>query len=283
MFGYRKILPVPGFIGEGNDPGEPPLQIWVTLDQLVVNEDYQRDLSKQAMKAICKMAQTWDWGKFTSPNVAPTDYEGVYELVDGQRTAIAAATNGKIEKIPVLLSKANLLKDKASNFIGINNSRIPLTRAAIFTAELAAQDETAISVECALSETGARILTVPPTKNIFKVGDTMAIGALKNIVLSKNADRLKRLLSVAVGGEAAPISANLLKALNLCLPNEEDPELDKVLTKYLKDQGVDRLDVLAKNMTSAGKRSFETLSDMLSDRLKIPKRAGVSNKMYRKK
>lgn len=282
LFGYRKIEPLKDLKEKSRDPGEPPESILVSPSQLVINEDYQRELSKSALKHILKMAENWDWGKFTSLSIAKTDYPDIYEVVDGQRSAIAAATNGHIKLLPALLSKSNSLKTNASNFIGINDSRIPLTRGAIYAAEIAAQDETAISVECALSETGARLLTVPPVNNIFKIGDTMSVSALKALVNKKGQPRLIRILNIAVKGEAAPITANLIKAIDVALPDEVNDTLDISLQNHLKNKGTDRLEFLAKSMTLSTKRAYETLADNLSDMLKIPRRAGIVSKAKKK-
>lgn len=270
MFGYRKILPLENRKGVVTIPGPMPEIIYVRPDQLVINEDYQRELSEAAKKHILSLATNWDWGSFTALSIAKTEVENIYEVVDGQRTAIAAMTNGNIELLPALLSSADTLQRKAKDFVGINTSRVPLTRFAIYNAELAAQDETCIEVECALSETNCKLLGVPPMKNIFKPGDTMAISTLKSIVINKGQARLKRLLNIARQGNAAPVTSNLIKALDLCIPTTLSDSLDKNCISIFLNVGAMRFEMLAKNKTPPGRRTYETLADLIGARLELP-------------
>lgn len=275
MSELRRVAPMAGVRG-CPDPGRAPEIIYPRLDQLVVNEEYQRGLSKASARAIARMANAWDWSSFKTPNVAATEEPDVFEIIDGQHTAIAAATNGNILILPCLLVPASTLKEKAAGFLGVNLHKIGLTRQAIYNAQLAAGDEVATSVQVALNASGCRILAMPPPEGRYAIGDIMAISTLVQLCKAKGGTRLKRLLTVAKEAGAAPVSSSLLKALDTCLPRDADPETVAKVAGVLRNQGASRLEIIAKSRTPAGEVAFITFADMLSEMARLPmKRLGT--------
>lgn len=274
MTGYRPVVKLANFDDEGNNPGPAPRIINLRVDQLVINEEYQRDLSKNSLDQIRRMARVFDWRSYKALSVAPTDHPDIFEVVDGQHTAIAAVTNGYVKELPCLLQSSSDLRDKAASFIGINTSRIALTPAAIFNAKVAAQDNIAIAVTCAMSAAGVRLLTLPPNNYRFSTGDTMAISTLQEIAKKRGEERLTTILKTAVAGEAAPCSAVLIRALDLCLPLE--PELLKIYQKPVADvvrrNGAARMEAVARSTTPPGERAYATLADTLADKAGLPRR-----------
>jgi hypothetical protein len=263
MSEYRKIVSIEG-VGPCDDPGRAPEIIYPTLDQLVVNEEYQRGLSKASYRQIKRMAREWDWSSFKAPNIAKTDDPKVFEVIDGQHTAIAAASNGNIVIIPCLLVPAESLKQKAKSFLGINMAKIGLTSAAIYNAKLAAGDEVATTVQVALNAANCRLLAVPPQSGKYLIGDTMAVGTMGQIAKQKGGTRLKRLLTISKEAGGAPIPSMLLKALDLALPRDCDPAIAARVTQVLGGQGIGRLEIIARSRTPKGARAYETLADMIS-------------------
>lgn len=271
MQGYRPIVALDEKV-VGNIPGAAPEIQFLEPRQLVINDDYQREISKAGRRQIKKMASGWDWASFKAPSVARTEDPNLFEVVDGQHTAIAAATNGNIPFLPCLIMGAETLAQKASGFLGINQSRIALTPAAIYAAQVAAQDDAAIMVECAMSDAKVTLLALPPAKGVYMVGDTMAIGTMLTIARARGQDRLTTLLRIGVAARAMPISSALLKALDIALPLDPSPEIANRVVAVLGGQGVSRLEMIAKNRTPHGKRGFETLADMISDFAKMPEK-----------
>lgn len=255
---------------ECNIAGEDPEIIWVALNRLFISDDYQRDLAQPSMMMIRRIALNWDWNKFKVLSLAPSPIEGYYEVVDGQHSAIAALTNGSIKLLPGCLNKSPHLKEKAEGFIGINKNRIRLSPNAIFNAQIAAQDENAVSVYIALQSCGIKILDVPPYKNAWKVGETMALASIQGIYTRGDMTFLKRVLSICTRAECAPIGATLLKALADVLP-KKDTTWDDQIVRYIQAQNSDRLEILAKGRTSKGDKVHETLANMIRISIGIPK------------
>lgn len=271
MNGFRKIAPLPDKI-VGNEPGPAPEIAFLEPRQLVVNDDYQRDLSRSGIRQIKGMAANWDWSSFKAPNVARTEDPDVFEVVDGQHTAIAAASNGNIPFLPCLIMDAETVAQKAKGFIGINTNRLALTPVAIYTARVAAQEEDAIAVECAMSEAKVSLLALPPANGAYLPGDTQAIGSMIAIAKARGQARLTALLKVGVAARAAPLSSCLLKALDIALPLDASPDIVNRVVAILGGQGVSRFEMIAKNRTAHGRRTYETLADMIADYAKLPEK-----------
>ena len=89
------------------------------------DEEYQRELSSKSIRQIRKIAANWDWSAFKAPSVARTDDPDLYEVVDGQHTAIAAATNGNVGFLPCLLMDADTLAQQWFDLWGIGTMRKP--------------------------------------------------------------------------------------------------------------------------------------------------------------
>lgn len=259
-------------VGQCPNPGAAPEIVHLTLAQLVVNDDYQRGLSKSSLSRIRKMAKEWSWNSYKAVSVAATDDPNLYEVVDGQHTAMAAASNGHVHILPCLLMSAETIAEKAKGFVGINTAKVSLTKANIYKAQVAAEDPTALMVHRALQATECRVLEMPPTKGKYAVGDTMAIGTLLSIAQTRGEERLTTLLEMCKAGGCIPIGSKTLKALNLALPLEAKAlaAAKPKLVMIIKGQGAARLEMIANSRTMAGGRDYETLADMLADMAKLP-------------
>lgn len=123
MSTMRKIAPMnmPDITPGGADMAEPKFERANPAD-LLVDEGYQRNLSERSVKLIRKIVSHWDWRTFMPPVVVRTKL-GMH-VIDGQHTAIAAATHPKIKDIPVMVVKADEVADRARAFLGRNRDRI---------------------------------------------------------------------------------------------------------------------------------------------------------------
>src|SRR4051812_38737643 len=104
MSGLRKITPLdlPHRDAAELVDRKPMLQ-WVKPTELYVDETYQRDLSRKSLSLIKKLAKEFDWSHFKPPIVVQAGRE--QHIIDGQHTAIAAATVG-VPTIPIFVVHA---------------------------------------------------------------------------------------------------------------------------------------------------------------------------------
>jgi hypothetical protein len=111
----------------------------VAPESLLVDETYQRRMSAKGARLVRTIAMTWSWRKFNPPTVVEVE-QGRYHVIDGQHTAIAAASRGDIKTIWVKVVDASTIAEQAATFVGINRDRIAVSNNDVFYAEIAAGD-----------------------------------------------------------------------------------------------------------------------------------------------
>ncbi len=200
----------------------PPKLAWLALDQLVVDESYQRGLSNKSLMMIRKIVSTWSWSAFKPLSVA-RNADGLYEVIDGQHTAIAAATHGAIETLPCVVLTLDHVADRAAAFVEINTNRISLTPFAVHRARVAAGDEIAVGIDQVLADTGFELAETYSSKSLYSAKDGQpdnvltGIGTLHKIVRNGGLPRLRRLLTIARDADWKPLPVQVLKGLDLAL------------------------------------------------------------------
>lgn len=198
---------------DGVEPGalktSGPIYEWVDPTELLVDEAYQRGLSSRSLKLIRRIVASWDWRKFKPPVVALTA-RGL-EVIDGQHTAIAAASHPGIEKIPVGIVDAAELRDRAAAFIGQNRDRLGITAMQLHVAAVQAGDEEAMTIEQVTRRAGVTLLKASRTDG-WNPGESMAVNAIKALIERRGAMKARMVLEVLVKSGVAPIKAQAIKA-----------------------------------------------------------------------
>ena len=203
--------------------GSLPVFELVAPDELLVDEVYQRELSQRSQSLIHRIVSSFSWDRFKPPVVA-RNAEGRLEVIDGQHTAIAAASHPGIDRIPVMVVEAETVADRARAFVGHNRDRLGITATQLHYSALAAGDPEAVAVQQACDAAGVRILKMSPGHDAFKPRDTMAVAAISKLVSQRGPDRAAEVLQVLVDAEACPISADGVKAIDLLLHEPEYAE-----------------------------------------------------------
>lgn len=220
MSEYRAIrrMNMPDIEPGGADMPEPRFERAKPTD-LMVDETYQRNLSERSVKLIRKIVANWDWRTFMPPVVVRTK-EGLH-VIDGQHTAIAAASHPKIIDIPVMVVRAEQVQDRAKTFLGRNRDRISVTPNQLHAAAVAAGDDTAVTIKQVCDRAGIRILKQPPGAASFRAGDTLAISTIASLVNRRGALRARQVLEVLGQAKLAPVPAALIKAVEQLLLDKE--------------------------------------------------------------
>lgn len=217
---HRPIAPIEinGF-EPGGTPRALPIFEWVEPGTLLVDAGYQRDSSERSLKLVRKIVAGWDWAKFKSPVAVLTD--AGLELIDGQHTAIAAATHPAVEKIPVMIIEAPERADRAGAFISHNRDRIAVTRTQLHTAAIAAGEEEALAVQRVCAEAGVTVLRVQPGAGRYPPGTTMSVVAIAALIKSRGEIPTVKVLSCLARGELAPINQTHIRAADVLLNDAE--------------------------------------------------------------
>lgn len=221
-----KPMMAPG-VEPGMAPTGKPEFLWIDPQTLLVDDTYQRELSRASLDLIYKIIRRWDWARFKPPVVALTA-DG-YEVIDGQHTAIAAASHPELDTIPVMVVGAPEHADRARAFVGHNKDRLLLGPVSIHYANLAAGDEDALTLQQVCDRAGVTLLRYPPGNGVFKPGETIAIRAITALINRHGALGARIVLQVLAEAHCAPVRADGMKAVEALL---YDPEYkDQVQAK----------------------------------------------------
>jgi hypothetical protein len=209
---------------------ERPRFIDIEPRQLWVDDTYQRSLAEKSIRLIRDIVRNWDWRNYKPPVVTKTPTGG-YHVIDGQHTAIAAASHPKIKLIPVMLVEAETVQERASAFIGQNTNRVAMTTIQLFRAAVAAGDEDAMTVQQVCDRARVEIVLNPHVHP--KPRRTMAVSALKSLARRRGAMVARQILEAVADSGISPIGIIHLRAAEILVRELDDaltlPELIAVL------------------------------------------------------
>tara|TARA_R110002020_G_scaffold185004_2_gene382479 strand:+ start:592 stop:1251 length:660 start_codon:yes stop_codon:yes gene_type:complete len=191
----------------------PPTMVLLRPESLVVDERYQRNLSERSLRLIRKIVTGWDWRAFKPPVVVMVGDE--MHVVDGQHTAIAAATHPMIEEIPVMVVAAAEMADRAIAFVKHNRDRITATPTQLHYALIEAGDEEAMTIAAVCEQVGVRVLKNPPANTSFAAGDTVAVATMHAIMNRHYRIGLRKVLEICANAKLAPVSQAAMLAVEI--------------------------------------------------------------------
>lgn len=233
----RRIVPM---VLPGIEPavvaGEKPVLKWINPTDLFVDGTYQRNLSKKSISLIKQMVGSFAWNRMKPP-ICVLD-KGKHHVVDGQHTAIAAATIG-IPEIPIFVVAAATLDERARAFVGHNTDRITVSPINIYNALLAAGDEDALDVERVCKRAGIRIREINQT-SVIAEGDTKAIGLIRRMIAVHGVVKARKVLECLVKAKLKPVSGAAILAAQgiICSAAHGDIDLE-ILTAAVRVEGDD--------------------------------------------
>jgi len=239
----------------------------VKPSDLRVEAAYQRDLSGKSIKLIRKIVTSWDWAKFKPPICAETA-DGLV-VIDGQHTAIAAATHGGISEIPVLVTKANLIERRAEAFVSHNRDRLAMTPAQIFYGDAAARNGEAVAVLNCVVRAGATIPRHAVGVKIAKPGEISAVGIVRKMYRSAGPTLLTRALSISVQARVAPISHTVINALWMILTEERHQYVAKLSDDVIAGALASITDIERSAESAAagtGRSRFTAAAEIIADK-----------------
>ena len=196
---------------------EKPEFEWVDPASLYVEEKYQRNLTERSLILINKIIKDFQWSHFKPPVCSWAGDKLV--VIDGQHTAIAAASHPKLKKIPVMVVCASTINDRAVAFMGHNKDRLAVTAAQMYYSSVAAGDPVALALKKALDETGCSVARYNPP--VWVEGQTMASGTLLKLAANKGSAGVARVLKILMDAKRAPVIAIEISAVADLLWNKD--------------------------------------------------------------
>lgn len=158
--------------------GELPVLQYCAVDQLCVDDRYQRSLEAvQSIRLIRRIAANWDWG-LCQPLYVARRLDGKLYVVDGQHRWAAAKLRGEIWQLPCVVRSFASTEAEAAAFVALNQERTPLTALQMFRAAIASGDPEACGILAAIEEAGLSLATTSNNQLCAK-GAVGNIGGLK--------------------------------------------------------------------------------------------------------
>lgn len=216
MTHYRPItLPdMPPPIGIADQPS--PMLQWVEIAAMVVDDRYQRPITKHGRTIIGKIAANFRWSCFTPVLLAPIE-GGQFAVLDGQHRVHAALLCG-IKAVPAMVVPI-AATEQATAFLAVNTQRQGMSQFSLFKAGLASGEPWALEANRAVAEAECRLMSFHPSSANKKPGEIYAVGLIRDLVTKGQAQAvtttLRAIRAIDTGGNAAVLlySEWLLKPL----------------------------------------------------------------------
>lgn len=165
------------------DPGVAPMLQWLKIADLVIDDDYQRDLKRGNWNAIRRIADRFKWSRFSPVFVAPVE-GGKYAIIDGQHRTHAAAICGFAE-VPCQIVQMSIA-EQAASFAAVNGLVTKVTGGQIYKAALTANEPWAVDCCAAVSAAGCKLMIHNKTTRDKLPGEVFALALIKQHVKAGN-------------------------------------------------------------------------------------------------
>ncbi|MDQ0558663.1 hypothetical protein QO004_000438 [Rhizobium mesoamericanum] len=226
----RPIAPisVAGLVPMAPETGMPICEV-VDPTTLHVDPAYQRNVSEKGLRQIRRIIEGFDWAKFKPPVCAYAECDGltILKVLDGQHTAIAAASNPHVPLIPVMIVDAENTIAQARAFIGQNTDRLGVTTLQLHQAALAAADEDAQTLELVCTRANIKVLKATNSYTGTGSRQTIAVKQIEALINRRGSKLAREILEVLANAERGPLTATQIKAVELLMT---EPEYADVIT-----------------------------------------------------
>lgn len=176
---YRKIETSPADRPSNVSPGAAPILQWIDIDNLVVDESYQRDLRRANWSAIRKIAATFRWSMFSPVVVSPIE-GGKFAVIDGQHRSHATAMCG-FSQVPCQVVQMTR-EEQAASFAAVNGVITQVTPYHLLKAGIAAGEDWAVNASAIATEAGCRLMTSVGSKDNKKPGQIYGVRSFLKVI-----------------------------------------------------------------------------------------------------
>lgn len=174
--------------------GSPPAPQFAQLDQLNVDDTYQRSIEGGASrKLIVKIAENWDW-RLCLPLIVSRRDSQLY-VIDGQHRLEGARLRGDIRDLPVVVFDFDDPKQEAELFVQANRSRRAMSTLDDFHAAVVAGDAKAVEIHDVVTETGL-VVGRNQAWQYWQAGEVIFVAAIKKALISQGREIATRALTM---------------------------------------------------------------------------------------
>jgi ParB-like nuclease family protein len=177
--------------------GRPPRLEWIAISDLVIDPEYQREITYRGRKNVRAIAVGFDWSMFVPVVISPIGLSK-YAIVDGQHRTTAAKLRG-IERVPCMIIEADR-GGQARAFKAINGNVTRMHNLHLHHAMVAAGDQAALKIADVCKRAGVVIHRNPTQHSLLKPGETCVVNAIGRAI-SKFGEKptIAGLKAIAVG------------------------------------------------------------------------------------
>lgn len=221
--------------------GKVPRLEWIAIRDLVIDPEYQRDITLVGRKNVRGIAANFNWSMFAPVVVAPVG-SNRYAIVDGQHRTTAAALVG-VDRVPCMVIEA-ARGEQASSFIAINGSVTKMSSMQLYHAAVLTGDERATKIAGVCKAAGVTVLRYPKPINIISVGETMAIVVIARAIDKFGADVVSLALAViraAGGGVPGALKGQVIFGTSEVLHDHKEWRDERALTNALCDTDLEAM------------------------------------------
>lgn len=193
---YAKVAPPSSL-------GRPPKLEWLSIKQLVIDPEYQREITIVGRKNIRKIVEQFNWSMF-APIIVAGVGSNKFAIVDGQHRATAAALCG-VDRVPCQVIEA-LRGEQAAAFRAINANTTKLHTVQLFHAACAAKDEESLKVLEVCKRAG---VVIPRSLGVCKRCETFCVTTIrKGIERAGDKVVVLALRAIIHSGDGVPTELN---------------------------------------------------------------------------
>ena len=156
-----------------------PVLDWLPINRLVIDDRYQRPLTRAGWQTIRRIAEDFRWTRFSPVLVAPLA-GGLWAIIDGQHRTHAAAICGQ-EKVPCMAVHMDTA-EQAQAFAGVNGTVTRITVHHVYKAALAAGEPWAERSHLAVDAAGCTLMTYNKSTAEKRCGEVFCIGLIRQMV-----------------------------------------------------------------------------------------------------
>lgn len=217
------------------DLGDRGDMTWVALQDLVIDDRYQRPIEARGRKTVRRIIEEFSWAKFEPIIIAPADgAPGKFAILDGQHRATAALIHPRVSQVPAIIHEIGLA-EQARAFRDINSVVTNMTPLAIHYAGVVGGDPDALFIERVCKAADVVVCRYPKAAGRVHARETMAVGMIGKLLALHGEQPVRRALTALrkaypeVGGVLRSPFIRALALVSAARPALSSGELAEVI------------------------------------------------------
>lgn len=142
------------------DLGPKPELMWVDVEQIRVDRNYQRDVKPTR---VAQILRDFTWAHFQPVSLAEQS-DGTFTIFDGQHRVAAARAHPAITHVPAAVNRIESAREEAEAFLGVNVNRTAVSTVEKYHAGIEAGDADMMAVCAVLEEAGCEVIAAAGVK-----------------------------------------------------------------------------------------------------------------------